>query len=100
MLTLVIFLRKLAARFNQGKELWLLVRRLLSKFSFHLTTLLFFDLLHRLKEELFDVRALVKDHLADLLQTIAFVVLLSNRLVKIVQFFVLLSDDLFVLELK
>ena len=69
-------------------------------FSLKLSALLLFDLLHRLEEELLDVASLVEDHLADLLQVAALLVLLPDALVQVSQLFVLLTHDLLVLELE
>lgn len=71
-----------------------------SHFSLELPTLLLFDLFHRLKEELFDVTSLVKDHLANLLKIATLLVLLPDTFVQVPQFFMLLAHDLFVLELE
>ena len=69
-------------------------------FSLKLSALLLFDLLHRLEEELLDVASLVEDHLADLLQVAALLVLLPDALVQVSQLFMLLTHDLLVLELE
>ena len=69
-------------------------------FSLKLSALLLFDLLHRLEEELLDVASLVEDHLADLLQVAALLVLLPDALVQVSQLFMLLAHDLLVLELE
>ena len=69
-------------------------------FSLKLSSLLLFDLLHRLEEELLDVASLVEDHLADLLQVATLLVLLPDALVQVSQLFVLLTHDLLVLELE
>ena len=69
-------------------------------FSLELPALLLFDLFHRLEEELLDVASLVEDHLADLLQVAALLVLLPDALVQVSQLFVLLTHDLLVLELE
>ena len=69
-------------------------------FSLELPPLLLFDLLHRLEEKLFDVASLIEDHLADLLQVAALLVLLPDALVQVSQLFVLLTHDLLVLELE
>ena len=69
-------------------------------FSLELSALLLFDLLHRLEEELLDVTSLVEDHLADLLQVAALLILLPDALVQVSQLFVLLAHDLLVLELE
>ena len=99
-LALIVLLWEFAARLDQRQELWLLVRSLCCDLSFHLSTLFFFDLLHRFKEELLDVGTLVQDHLTYLLQTWSFSVLLPNRLVQIVKLFMLLANDLLILELQ
>ena len=70
------------------------------KLLLKLSSFLLLDLLHGLEEELFDVGALVQDHLANRFQVGALLVFLTDRLVEILELLLLLIHDLLVLELK
>ena len=100
LLTLVVLLRELAARLDEGQEFWLLVALFCRHFRLKLPPFLLLHLLHGLEEELLDVAALVEDHLTYLFKVAALLVLLSDALVQIAKLLVLLSHDLFVLELE
>ena len=99
LLTLVVFLRELAARLDERQEFWLLVALFCRHFRLKLSSLLLLDLLHGLEEELLDVAALVENHLTYLFKVAALLVLLPDALVKIAELLMLLSHDLLVLEL-
>lgn len=100
MLAFVVFLGELATRFDEWQEFRLSVALLRLHLDLHLPSLFLFHLLHRLVEELLDVRSLIQDHLADGLSVDGFLILLPDRLVQILELLVLLLDNLFVLEPK
>lgn len=100
LLAFVVFLGELATRFDEWQEFRLSVALLRLHLDLHLPSLFLFHLLHRLVEELLDVRSLIQDHLADGLSVDGFLILLPDRLVQILELLVLLLDNLFVLEPK
>ena len=57
-------------------------------------------MLHRFEEELLDVRPLVKDHLAEGLLVSGLLTLHTGRFCKVPLLFVLLANDLLILELE
>ena len=57
-------------------------------------------MLHRLEEELLDVGPLVKDHLAECLLVSDLLSLQAGRFLKVSLLFVLLANDLLILELE
>lgn len=67
--------------------------------SLQLAPLLLFDLFHGLEEELLNVTALVENHLSECLQIGALLDLHLIRLSQSLQLFILLLDDLLILEL-
>ena len=100
LLAFVVLLWEFAAGFDQGQEFGLLMALFSRKLLLKLPSFLLFDLLHGLEEELFDVRALVQDHLANRFQVRALLILLTDWLVEVLELLLLLVHDLLILELK
>lgn len=100
MLSLEIRFRKLALRVYQRQKLILI--RIVSVCALilecDLASLLFFDLLECLKEELLDVTPLIEYHLAEGLQVLQLTRLQSDALSQPADVLTLLFDDLLTLE--
>ena len=72
----------------------------LGRLLLELASLLLLDLLQGFQEELFDVTALIKDHLGHSFQVGRFLPLHPDALSQILQLLMLLPDNLLVLKLK
>lgn len=96
----VSLLAVLAARVDQRQELGRFGSLDLGHVLLEFQAFLLFDLLHRLKEELFDVRSLIKDHLANSPDIFKLSVFDPRSLGQVPELLRLLLDDLLVLELQ